>query len=230
MESFAPLGKLITVGAQVINIWIKASPVLNSQSVSHIAPYKDNHIVNEAINKMLTSRCIAKLVAHFTWLFLVIPSDRSWAHPNTAQWRWICEGLTWFKTTCLAVVIYCCVTSDPTYWLKRTDIYYLIVFMGKKSRSSLAMGQPGLQPSEHCLDLLLGSFSSLLSGFSLTCLPPELGIQEREPTKIETTVSLQLHLGSDIPSFMWYSIPLVQCGRWLYKDVNTWRRWPSGAV
>lgn len=28
--SFAPLGKLVTVGAQIISIWIKASPVLNS--------------------------------------------------------------------------------------------------------------------------------------------------------------------------------------------------------
>lgn len=59
------------------------------------------------------------------------------------------------------VIISCCVTSDPTYWLKTTDIYYLIVFMGKKSRSSLAVGQPGLQSSEHCLSMLLGSFSSL---------------------------------------------------------------------
>lgn len=43
-----------------------------------MAPYKNNHIANEAINKMLTSGCIAKLVAHFTWLFLVTPFDRSW--------------------------------------------------------------------------------------------------------------------------------------------------------
>lgn len=43
-----------------------------------MAPYKENHKVNETISNVFNSRCIAKLVAHFTWLFLVTPSDRRW--------------------------------------------------------------------------------------------------------------------------------------------------------
>lgn len=42
-----------------------------------MAPYKENHKVNEAINNMLKSRYTAKPVAHFTWLFLATSSD-SW--------------------------------------------------------------------------------------------------------------------------------------------------------
>lgn len=40
-----------------------------------MAPYKEKHKVNEAVSSMLNSKCAAKLVAHFTWLFLVTISD-----------------------------------------------------------------------------------------------------------------------------------------------------------
>lgn len=43
-----------------------------------MAPYKESHKVNEAVNNMLNSRYTAKLVAHFTWLFPVTTSDRTW--------------------------------------------------------------------------------------------------------------------------------------------------------
>lgn len=53
-----------------------------------MAPYKEKDKVNEAVSSLLNSKCAAKLVAHFTWLFLVTISDISWGRTSMhSTWR-----------------------------------------------------------------------------------------------------------------------------------------------
>lgn len=171
---------------------------------------------------MLNSRCTAKIGGTFymavscNLLLIEVGAE----YPNTAQWRWFCEGLTWCKPICSlpALVNYCWVTSDPqTYWPKTINSYYLIVLVGRKSRSSWAVSHQGLQSSEDCLGLkylfpssllclLLESCISLLGGFYRR-LPPEWVIQKREElTKAEATVSLQSWKRHIIFSTIFYAL------------------------